>query len=119
MKQPVSEKIQQRRLQILIHSYLYYELNETIVSDDKWNQWAHELVELQKKYPNKSKKIRYHKQFRDFDGSTGAFFEYDSKTINRALYLLKMDEPPKKKTVGTKKTVKKKVKRTIKQRRLF
>lgn len=111
-KQTVNEKIQQRRLQILVHSYLYYVLNESIVSDEKWSRWAHELVRLQEKYPNKSKKIIYHEMFENFNGSTGMDFVYDEDIINRAQYLLAMHDAPKVKP-------KKKVKVQTKKRRLF
>ena len=91
MKQSITEKIQQRRLQILVHSYIYYELNQNIISDDKWNKWAHELVELQKKYPKESKQAKYYDKFTDFDGSTGMDLAYfDDFIVNRANYLLSM-----------------------------
>ena len=48
VKQTIEEKIKQRRLQILVHSFIYYDLNENIISDDKWSQWAKELVFLKK-----------------------------------------------------------------------
>lgn len=91
MKQSTIEKIQQRRLQILVHSYIYYELNQNIISDDKWNKWAHELVELQKKYPKESKQAKYADKFADFDSSTGMDLAYfDDFIVNRANYLLSM-----------------------------
>ena len=40
----IAEKIQQRRLQILVHSCIYYELNGSSVSDKQWDTWARELV---------------------------------------------------------------------------
>ena len=89
--QTIKEKIKQRRLQILIHSYIYYELDQNIVSDEKWNKWAHELVELQKKYPEESKSTIYYEEFKDFDGSTGMDLSYpDDFIVNRANYLLAM-----------------------------
>ena len=42
--------ILRRRLQILIHSYIYYELDKNIVSESTWSKWATEGVELQNKY---------------------------------------------------------------------
>lgn len=55
----------------MFHSYLYYTLSETIVSDAKWTEWAHELCDLQKKCPRESAEVEYWSLFRDFDGSTG------------------------------------------------
>lgn len=75
----IAEKIQQRRYQMLVHSYLYYELNENIVSDSQWSKWAVELANLQKKYPNISKQVKYADDFADWDGSSGAFLTYTDK----------------------------------------
>ena len=88
MNQAILTKIHQRRLQILVHSYIYYELNDNIVSDSKWAQWAKELVDLQANYPQESCAEIYFEQFKNFDGSTGAFFVYNSNIINTALHLL-------------------------------
>ena len=84
--QTLSEKIRQRRSQMLIHSYLYYELDENIVSDDKWQQWADELVELQKQ---KMKIGFYDEAFADWTGASGAFLPSDNWVKERAKSLLK------------------------------
>lgn len=69
----IAEKIQQRRYQLLIHSCIYYHLNQNIISDAKWDEWARELVNLQKKYPEIAEKVRLSAEFKDWDASTGAF----------------------------------------------
>jgi hypothetical protein len=86
----IAEKIQRRRYQILVHSYIYYEMNENIISDSQWSQWAMELVDLQVKYPELAKSVVYSEDFMDWDGSSGAFFDYSAKsnivfTANRLL----------------------------------
>ena len=83
----IAQKIQQRRLQILIHSYLYYVKDVNIVSDACWSKWAMELVDLQRTYPEISSKVVYAKDFENFDGSSGAFFDYDKDIISRAEHL--------------------------------
>lgn len=88
--QTIEEKIKQRRLQMLVHSYIYYELNTNIIDDAKWDRWAMELVDLQLKYPKESKKAPYYEEFKDWDGSTGAFLKFDDKTKKRAERLLKI-----------------------------
>ena len=96
MVQSISEKIQQRRLQILVHSCIYYELNDSIISDATWNKWANELVQLQNENPEISKQVKYSKEFKDFDGSTG--FNLPTKdiwVIGTAKYLLKIHNEPK------------------------
>ena len=84
--QTLSEKIKQRRTQMMVHSYMYYTLDDTIVSDDKWQQWADELTELQKR---KTKIGFYDKEFADWNGSTGMHLPKDKWIIDRAKKLLK------------------------------
>lgn len=67
----IAEKIQQRRLQILVHSCLYYEFSTNRISDRDWDKYAGELVQLQNEYPNISKQIIWYDVFKNFDASTG------------------------------------------------
>lgn len=85
--QTIKEKIKQRRRQMLVHSYIYYELNQNIVSDHKWAEWAKELAQLQKDYPEESKAVEEYEQFKDWDGSSGAFLKFgdDIKTVAKIL----------------------------------
>ena len=83
--QTLSEKIRQRRIQMLVHSYLYYELDEIIVDDHKWQQWADELVELQKQ---KTDIGFYDEAFSDWTGASGAFLPFDDWVKERAKKLL-------------------------------
>ena len=69
----IAEKIQQRRYQLLVHSCIYYHLNQNIISDKKWDEWARELKTLQEHYPNISEKVMLYEYFKDWDASTGAF----------------------------------------------
>lgn len=87
----VRSLILRRRLQVLVHSCIYYELNENIVADRTWSTWAQELVKLQKKYPQIAKRVDYAQEFQDFDGSTGFNLPTRNPEImNKALYLLKI-----------------------------
>lgn len=79
----IAEKIQQRRLQMLVHSYIYYDLDNNIVSDATWSRWAVELAQLQKDYPEIEKKVPYRDGFEEWDGSTGAFLPYKTPQIQR------------------------------------
>lgn len=87
--QKLSEKIRQRRTQMLVHSYLYYELDENIVDDHKWQQWADELVELQKQ---KSEIGFYDEAFHDWTGASGAFLPFDDWVKQRAKSLLQLKQ---------------------------
>lgn len=85
--QTIAEKIKQRRRQMLVHSYIYYELDQNIVSDAQWSKWAKELQQLQKDYPEESKQVEYYEQFKDWDGSSGAFLNFGEniKTVAKIL----------------------------------
>ena len=100
----IAEKIQQRRLQMLVHSYIYYDLNNNLVSDSQWAAWAVELKELQEKYPEIEKFVPYREGFEDWDASSGAFLPYRSPEIMaNAHHLMGMptkcliEKPPTKK----------------------
>jgi len=91
--QTVKEKIRQRRSQMLVHSCLYYEMDESIVSDDKWQQWANELALLQDENPNDCNIDFYDKEFEDWTGASGAFLPLnDPKVRSKAAYILKISE---------------------------
>lgn len=95
--------ILRRRLQILVHSCIYYVFNENIILDSTWSDWARELTCLQKKYPFIASRVDYAQEFRDFDGSTG----FDLPTRNpeimkKAQYLLKLFKEDKHGYVGHK-----------------
>ena len=83
----IEERIRQRRRQMLVHSYIYYELNQNIISDATWSKWAKELAQLQKDYPEESKRVEEYEQFQDWDGSSGAFLNFGEniKTVAKIL----------------------------------
>lgn len=83
--QTLSEKIKQRRTQMLVHSYLYYELDDIIIDDHKWQEWADELVELHKQ---KADIGFYDEAFSDWTGASGAFLPFDDWVKEKAKKLL-------------------------------
>ena len=86
---PIASKIQQRRLQMLVHSYIYYKLDENIISDHAFNCWGHELTNLQNKHPDIASRVCYAEAFKDWTGDTGAFLPLDDPwVINKAYQLL-------------------------------
>ena len=97
----IAELIQQRRLQMLVHSCIYYKLNTNIVSDRQWDIWAKELRQLQKDYPDISKQVIWYEAFKDWDATTGAFLPLDDEwVLKKAMKLtgrtIKKQEPKKK-----------------------
>jgi len=90
--QTIPEKIKQRRAQMLVHSCIYYELDDNIVSDHQWQAWADELEQLQKKHPEHLNIGFYDNYFVDWDGATGAHLPHrDSWVYNKALLLLRRE----------------------------
>ena len=87
----VEELIYRRRQQVWIHSIIYYEFDQNLIDDSTWSKWATELDELQKMYPEESKRAMYYDIFRDFDPSTGHNLPLrDSKMLNKARYLINL-----------------------------
>lgn len=89
----IRELIKRRRFQILVHSFVYYRLNDNIISNEVFNQWALELIELQKLYPDISKDVELYNIFCDFTNVGDAAFlplDNDPKLENRAKNLLKI-----------------------------
>ena len=83
--------ILRRRLQVLVHSCIYYVFNENIIPDSTWSAWARELAELQEKYPSIAARVDYAKEFQGFDGSTGFHLPTRNlETMAKAQYLLKI-----------------------------
>ena len=56
---------------MVVHSIIYYEMDDNIISDNQWKQWADELVELQRTYPEIARSCPRAKEFEGFDNSTG------------------------------------------------
>ena len=80
------EKIRQRRAQMLVHSFIYYRLNDNVVSDHDWQRWANELVELQALHPEGIG--FYDEEFIGWDGSTGYHLPNDPWVHSKAMQLL-------------------------------
>lgn len=90
--QTFDEKIRQRRCQMIVHSYIYYVMDSTLVSDHQWQAWANELTELQKQKKNIG---FYDKVFKDWDGSTGMHLHSEIKddwVRQKAIYLMTIND---------------------------
>lgn len=98
----IAELIQRRRLQLLVHSCLYYEMDINLVSDRQWDIWAKELVQLQEQYPSISENVIYHNAFKDWDASTGAFLPLQDPWVVRKAQMLGGKRSVKSKPVTSK-----------------
>ncbi|QVW28579.1 putative DNA ligase [Erwinia phage pEa_SNUABM_8] len=67
----IQEFIHRRRRQMIIHSVIYYRMDDSIISDYTWQDWANELRDVQNRWPE-LKAMGYHDDlFEEWDGSTG------------------------------------------------
>lgn len=62
----IVEKIQLLQRWILVQSFSYYELNDTITSDFQYDSNAKQLAELRNQYPDEFKRSKYYPYFHDY-----------------------------------------------------
>lgn len=67
----IAELINRRRRQILVHSIIYYQFDENLISDWQYTQWSVELAELQRQYPDIAAKCDLTEEFKDYQGFSG------------------------------------------------
>lgn len=67
----VKERIEYLRKKLLVHSIIYYRLNESLIPDEKWAEWALELEQFTKEYSHIAQNAFLAEGFKDFDHSTG------------------------------------------------
>ena len=79
----IAERITRRRRQLLIHSVIYYNLNDNLITDAQWSLWAIELENLQADYPDIAAKCPYAEAFSGFEHSTGYNLPLDDPWANR------------------------------------
>ena len=75
---------------IILHSYIYYELDNNYISDMEYDKKSKELVQYKNEYPDLWKNSMYYKQFGDdYSGATGFTLYHDlddeQKKIIRSL----------------------------------
>ena len=70
-QEEIAELIARRRRQLLVHSIIYYCMNDNLITDDQWAKWAIEWEELQRDYPEIAKNCPRANEFENFDHSTG------------------------------------------------
>lgn len=94
-EQQIAELIQRRRLQLLVHSRIYYNLDHNIIEDKQWDILAKELVQLQLEYPTIADQVCYAAAFKDWDATTGAFLPLDDEWVKaKANQLVKLNYTP-------------------------
>lgn len=84
----VQEYINFLQRYIIVHSYIYYELNDNLISDREYDAKAKELVMLKERYSDEWKNSEYYKQFSDdYNGSTGFTFYNDLNNHQKEIIL--------------------------------
>ena len=74
--------------QIIIHSIIYYELNDNVISDKDFDTICKQLIKIQKgMLENEYKKTEYYYVFKEFTGETG-FYLYGKLNKKDKEYLL-------------------------------
>lgn len=77
----ILELINRRRRQIVVHSYLYYKQDTSLISDYTFDKWCKELVELHNKHPRETKQAVFPEAFEGWSGFTGFdLFSKDNMT---------------------------------------
>lgn len=85
----VKELVNRRRMQILVHSCIYYRFDVNLIEDSTFDKWCNELIKLQKDYPDICKEVRYHKEFEKLTHASGFDLPYHYPQIqNRAISIL-------------------------------
>lgn len=80
------EKVDYAARYVILHSIIYYELNESVISDKKFDKKSKSLVKLMEKYPEETENSEYYRAIYDFDGSTG-FLLYSRLKKSQKRYL--------------------------------
>ena len=82
------EWMNRRERQLLVHSFLYYQLNENIISDHTFDLWSKELAKAIIDHPETFKQSVYADGFKNFDGSSGYDLPFHLPEIQNTGYRL-------------------------------
>jgi len=86
----ILDLLNRRHRQLLVHSFLYYKLDETIIADQEFDKLCRETIQLHKDYPEIAKKAVYYDICKNFDESGSGYFikEYPGEIVTTAFRLL-------------------------------
>lgn len=84
--------VMRKRRNFLLHSFLYYVLDESVIEDTKFDSICKDLCELQRKLPKLCSMLPYHELCKQLDDSgSGSYIkkeEYPLEIVNRAFQVL-------------------------------
>ena len=79
----IKTRIEYLQRRIIVYSIIYYELNNSIISDRDYDIISKQLTVLQNENKEEAKKSHYWYVFKDFDGSTGFNLYYDLNKLDK------------------------------------
>ena len=91
-RKEIYDLIKRRRFQIWVNSYIYYRLNDNLVSNQTFDNCSDELRELQAKYPDISQEVELYEIFKDYEMSSDSAalpFDNNPGLHSRAVHLLR------------------------------
>jgi len=84
----IAAEIHRLRMNMLVHSCLYYQLDQNVLTDMQFDRMAYRLADLQREYPVVSKRVPNYEFFKEWDGSTGFNLPLDdTQLIEKSLYI--------------------------------
>ena len=83
MNSSIRELISRRQRQVLLHSFLYYELDVNYLKDSEYDALARELAQLIREYPEEFLASVFPKAFKGYTGATGMGLPYHQQGIYR------------------------------------
>lgn len=95
--QDVSECINRRMRQFLIHSFSYYKLDQTMISDHAYDFLCQDLTKLMTEFPEISKSNPYYGLCQGIENNGSGFYitQYPNELITTAFRLLWLDKKQK------------------------
>lgn len=88
------EKVEYLQRWIIVHSFLYYELDSNVVEDKVFDKQAKKLVAYKEEMGEEWKNTQYYHAMSDFDGTTGfdlweKLTEKEKRIIESIAYTIK------------------------------
>lgn len=75
---------------LLLHSYLYYELDAIKIPDYQFDQLMYRMVELKKW--DEFKESEFYEEFKEFEGATGMDLDYDKHFCRKWAHIWGLDK---------------------------
>lgn len=93
----MAELIQRRMRQFLIHSFAYYKLDQTMITDHTYDRLCHHLSELMKQYPDVAKLNPYYGLCQGIENNGSGFYIdiYPDSIVTTTFRLLWLDKKRK------------------------